>query len=602
MNSKSTWTWLLVALGLFALICVDYYTRKPQTGPPPVLPNFRAGAVTSVQVIPAGQVEIRADRTNDTWQLTRPLAYPARAEAIDSLLAVLERLTPATAFSIHELREHPKADAEFGFDSPQATVTVQLGMAQSKLLIGRRTPPGNQVYVQVVGVGDVYVVDADWLRLVPHNVAAWRDPALVDFSRLAFDRLLVTNGANYVELDRVAGGTRWRMSRPIPARANNDRIAAWLQQLDALRALQFTDDPKADLETYGLQPAELTLAFCQGNNPVALLEFGKSLTNDLSLVYARRRGWNTVLTVAKDLQAPWRASKDAFRDPRVVDVVAPVDQVEVRGEENFTLQRGGNAANAGWRLVPPQFPVDLGLANEMVDGLAGLRIEQFANDVVTEADLPRYGLKTPLREIILRSAVTNAASPTNAIIADLTFGTNQEGRAFVRRADEDSIYEVNPAVLDVLPRASWQLRERRIWNFSVNDVASVTIRTNSRAKQLQRDSPGHWSSVNQGVVVDDATSPALEETMLRLGELSASVWVARGDQDQARYGFKEGGHQITIELKNGTKLSLEFGGLAPSQYPYAAVTLDGQKWSFEFPLALYYQFIKPWLSPPSGAP
>ncbi len=602
MNSKSTWTWLLVAVGLFALICLDYYFRKPPAGPPPILPNLRASAVTSVQVIPAGQVEIRADRTNDAWQLTRPLDYPARADAIERLLAVLERLTPATTFSVHELRQHPKADQEFGFDSPQATLTVQFGAGLSKVLIGRRTPPGNQVYVQVVGVGDIHVVNADWLALVPRNVNAWRDPTLVDLSRLTFDRLLVTNGANFVELQRDAATNRWHMSRPISARANNDRLAGWLQQLRGLRTLQFIDDPKAELDTFGLQPAELTLAFCQGSNLVALLDFGKSPTNDPSLVYARRRGWNTVVTVAKDLQAPWRASKDMFRDPRVVDQEGPTVSVEVRGDEDFTLQRQGGPTAAGWRLAPPQFPLDPGLVNEMLDAISGMRIEQFANDVVTDADLPRYGLKTPVREIILRSAATNTAGLTNAVIADLTFGTNQEGRVFVRRADEDSIYEVNPAVLDLLPRASWQLRERHFWSFTVNDVAGLTIRQSGKTKQLVRDSPGHWSSVTQSAVVDDATAPALEDTVRRLGEVSASVWVARGDQNQARYGFKEDDHQIAIELKNGTRLNLEFGGVAPSQYPYAAVTLDGQKWIFEFPLALYYQSIKSWLSLPSGAP
>jgi hypothetical protein len=67
----------------------------------------------------------------------------------------------------------------------------------------------------------------------------------------------------------------------------------------------------------------------------------------------------------------------------------------------------------------------------------------------------------------------------------------------------------------------------------------------------------------------------------------ASAWVARGETNRLRYGFTEDGHQISLELKTGDKLALEFGGEAPSQFPYAATSLDGQLWIFEFPLKLY---------------
>ena len=49
-------------------------------------------------------------------------------------------------------------------------------------------------------------------------------------------------------------------------------------------------------------------------------------------------------------------------------------------------------------------------------------------------------------------------------------------------------------------------------------------------------------------------------------------------------------------LKNGEKLGVEFGGLSPSRYPYAATKLNGQTWVFEFPLALY-QFMMAYLFP-----
>jgi hypothetical protein len=44
---------------------------------------------------------------------------------------------------------------------------------------------------------------------------------------------------------------------------------------------------------------------------------------------------------------------------------------------------------------------------------------------------------------------------------------------------------------------------------------------------------------------------------------------------------------LTFELKDGTKDTVEFGGVSPTQYPYAAATLEGQTRIFEFPFGLY---------------
>ena len=56
-------------------------------------------------------------------------------------------------------------------------------------------------------------------------------------------------------------------------------------------------------------------------------------------------------------------------------------------------------------------------------------------------------------------------------------------------------------------------------------------------------------------------------------------------------------HQITLELKNGEKASVEFGAEAPPAVPYAAVTLDGEPWVFECP-AWLYDYVQRYLSVP----
>ena len=592
MNPRNTWRWIAVAAALFAFIFF-YQRHVVRNGGEPirVLPNLKAAAVSSVQVRPGARTQIRADRTNGVWQLTEPLVYPAQAASIEKLLAELGRLTPAPYITARELRDRQA----YGFSAPQASIIIEQPEYPTHLLIGARTPPGDQVFLQVVGVDGVFVVDADFLKYVPRIAEDWRDTTLVDWKSLTFDRLAVTNGAKVFELRRDATNKLWRMVYPLQARAHNARIEASLQMLQSATIRQFVpDDPKADLEVFGLQPPELEVAFGQGTNTAARLQFGKSPTNDTRLVYARRLGLNAIVAVPKDLLAPWGASVNDFRDPFLVTLTAPVTVVEVQqGPDSFSVRQQTNGA---WRVLPQGFPADAGLVKDLLSALSALHIVEFTKDVVIAPDLPAYGLASPARQYILKSATTSApGGPTNTTIAQLDFGTNQADKTFARRADENFVYAVKRADFERLPSAGWQMRERRIWNLSTNDVARATLRQQGRVRQIKRNGPHDWSLApgSQGVIND----LAVEETVSGLCQLTAAAWVARRASDRPRYGLTDNDFQITLELKNGDKASIELSGEASGNVPYAAVTLDGEPWIFECPVWLYV-YVQRYLSVP----
>ena len=157
-----------MAVALFAFILFQQrYLRRTGGGPVKVLPSLKAAEATSVQVRPAAQLEIRAERTNGTWQLTEPLVYPAQAVSIEKLLAELEALTPAPYITARELRNRPNTDEEYGFAAPQASIIIEQPGYTTRLRVGAKTTPGDQVFLQVVGIEGVYVVDADFLNYLP---------------------------------------------------------------------------------------------------------------------------------------------------------------------------------------------------------------------------------------------------------------------------------------------------------------------------------------------------------------------------------------------------------------------------------------------------
>jgi hypothetical protein len=594
MKSKTTTIWFVLAASLFAGIWLCGKFLQP--APPAtnnLLPGLRASDLTAIEVSPAGAREIDVIRDHHAWQLQKPLAYPAQAAAIETLAGALEKLAPATRLTASEISSHKNADADFGFENPQFSLVVMAGDERWQLIIGNRTAPGDQVFIRVVGVDGAFVTDAGWLQLLPRSANEWRDTALVDTAD-PVDWLVITNGTKAMEFRRDPTNQLWRMIRPLQARADGARLAAALQQLQSGRAAQFvTDDPRADLSGYGLQPADLDVWLGHGTNFTAAIHVGKNPANNPALLFARREGWNTVVTAAKETFAPWRGAVNDYRDPHLLTLTTPIAEIEVRGENPFTLQQRGPD---GWAVAGETFSADAENVKNFLKLLAGLRVEEFVKDVVTAPDLQGFGFAPAAREIILRGP----AGDTNRVLAQLLFSTNETDRVLVKRGDEDFIYAIKPEDFARLPEAGWEFRERRIWNFLETNVAQVTLRQNGKTRQMIRTGDNKWSLApgSQGII----NPPAVEETLHRLGELTAAGWVGHNVTAPEKYGLNTNNLSFTVELKTGEKLSVDFGAeLAQAQTALAVVTFDGERWVFVFPPVLY-QFVATYLTIPPDAP
>ena len=593
MKNKTTAIWFVLAASLAAFIWIfEHHFQPPAPGNAGLLPGLRAAAATSLQVIPAGAREISAARTNGAWLLQKPVAYPAQAARIETLLAVLEKLAPATRLTAGELRGHKNADAEFGFENPQFSIAVEAGEQRWQLLVGNKTAPGDQVFVRVVGVDGAFVTGIDWLQHLPRSATDWRDTALVDASG-ACDWIVITNGTKVIELRCDPTNHLWSLTRPWPARADGPRIAAALQQLRSVRVTQFvSDDPKADLADFGLQPAELDVWFGRGTNFQSAVHAGKSPAENPAQIFARREGWNSVVAVANDAMTPWHGAVNDFRDPHLLTLTAPVAEIEVRGENTFTLQQRGSNA---WAVGGEKFSADAENVTNFLKLLTSFRVAEFVKDFNTAADLQGFGLTNPpSRQIMLRAV----AGDTNAALAQLLFGATETNRVFVKRADEKFVYALAAEDFNRLPENGWEFRDRRIWSFTETNVAQVTLHQGGKTRQMLRSGANKWSLApgSQGII----NPPAVEETVHRLGELTAAGWIGRNVTAPEKFGLNTNNLSIAVELKTGEKLTVDFGAEV-SQTALAAVTLDGERWAFVFPAALY-QLVAAYLTIPPNTP
>ena len=584
MNSRTTWICVAIAGLLFVFIFFVEHPLRVRSNAAlntTVFPAFDTNAATHIEVR-RDRREVRAVRSGNSWALTSPIEYPAATGQIEKLLSALSDLQWQTRLSAEELKNRPKAQEEFGFTAGNGSIVVKNGRTiLLNLLVGTNTPVGEQIYLQVVGDAGVYVVNADLLRFLPRSPNDWRDRTLFQIKQ-PINSVKSRSGNKVLALFHT--NNLWRMTMPLQARADNSRVEELLDKTARLQVAAFeTDDPPADLDIFGLQTPDMDLSFALETNVLATLQVGRSPTNELAQVFARIQNQNSIFRVARETLDQWRGPHTNFVDRHLVNIPSNgIVQIDVRGDDSFSLQRNGT----GWAIRgATNVVVDPDLVRDVLSFLGRAEVD-IEKEVV--ADFTAYGLKAPVLQYTLRAAGT----PSNSVIAQIDFGTNQPDKIFVRRLDEypDTVNSIPLGEYNRLPRASWQFRDRRVWSFAPNEIVSVTIHQKGKERKFVRNAKGDWGFApgSQGIF----NPLSLEESLLRLGDLKAVFWVASNETNLERFAFKQVDHRILIELKRGGKteaLSLEFGGFSEYGTRYAAALLDGVRLVFEFPWPLFFE-------------
>jgi len=230
----------------------------------------------------------------------------------------------------------------------------------------------------------------------------------------------------------------------------------------------------------------------------------------------------------------------------------------------------------------------------MRDWLGSFTNIQTQIEKTVATDFADYGLTHPLLQYTLQ-ADGGAAGSSNTVIARIEFGASKSGRIFERRPDESFVNLISPDDFNRLPRAAWQLRDRRIWSFTSSNVLSLTVHQLGVTRRYLRDPEGEWTFAPGYHGPPGVNWPSLEEGVHRLGELSAVYWSGVGDAPEQEFGFAAMDFGLSLEVKRGDKTetcSIEFGGRSPYSYPYASVVRNGQRLIFEFPADLYDNFVE----------
>ena len=365
------------------------YTHVPTIDPSSLLPSL-------IDVEPRAITRLEIDRGPDsksdkargrivlsrqadwTWQMVEPIHTAADTNLVETLVKNLKDMRKSA--DAGTITDDP---AKYGLDKPEAVVSLfekDSKTPVARLEVGKSA--GERLYVRPDGSTGIEVIDSRLLGALRVPTVDWRDKALFHMPSFQVGALEVKDRASRQDIKVERALRHWRMTSPVRAPADDDKVEGLVAELSALRLIDgpegFVADDVSDLAPYGLDKPEMTIQItgtAAAIMPQSLL-FGKPVPDHPGQVYAKRGDQDDVIRVDTKILRESLATPTSLRSKKAVDfLIGRVVRLQIEAQDRvFDVVR----TNAGWQLLAPvKASADLATIQSFLTKLTELRTSEF---------------------------------------------------------------------------------------------------------------------------------------------------------------------------------------------------------------------------------
>ena len=377
---RSTLVLLVAALGLGAYIY--FFESGPPAGTPDPLETVfevESDDIDSLTVTATNGDRTVIDKDGDRWRIVEPFPVNVDVTQVVSLSSSLANLEAQRV--VAEPEDAPDL-AAFGLAAP--AIEVGFGTADgadARLLIGERSPAGNDLYATVAGSNRVLLISGFLDTTFDQTTFDLRDKSILDITRDAVDSLEVAGPDVAVRLRKADG--EWSLVSPIEARADlgvTDGLVGRLSN-GRMAAIEAESADADALEPYGLDDPRLTVTVGLGSSAATLL---LGATAPDGTVYARDGARELVFTVDASLASEFEQGADEYRRKDLFafrPFNATALEIEHEGETwAFALEEAeaeDDDADTWRRTAPDAGEVERPDMDDLLAKLSNLRAESF---------------------------------------------------------------------------------------------------------------------------------------------------------------------------------------------------------------------------------
>lgn len=369
---------------------------------------------------------------------------------------------------------------------------------------------------------------------------------LPDFNRDAVDRIVLGEGDERIELERVASGEadaapvgsvgNWRVVHPMTVDADQEAVDNLLSSIDWLERRRVVEERGAvSQESFGLREPRARATIRLRGRDVTLLVGGDAPGESVYLAIAGQD--DRVLVVDHEFLGDVSLEVGQVRDKRLSHIRVPAAEA-LRVSGRFHVVR---EAPMRWELqTPVEMRADTVAVENLIRELERLRATRFVADDVDDEGLGRYGLASPRREVTVRLQGEEGATTIRVGAAC----EGHDGELYATAYGTGTVACVPEDLLEALSVDPDSLRDLRLTRLRLSAVDGITVLRGGREVDLSRAGEGWRVGGDDGMAAD---SEAVEDFLDALRDgVAESV---EGDLDAAGLAGDEPAADAEVRLR-----------------------------------------------------
>jgi len=409
-----------------------------------------------------GAQKIVCKREGNDWVIRRPLTTRAESEVVREVISSL-----ADAREEELIDRSPSDLAAFGLEKSKAleiSIILNDENKAKRLLLGDELPVNRfYVYAKKGDHPTVFSTYAGLRAKSDKSLVDLRDKNLFVLTPQTVARLEIRSRGEAIICEK-RGAKDWRITHPIKARADTQRIENILKEISNGKIREFVEDAPLDLAPYGLTQPQIKIVLDEKESErTRALEIGAAKGG---MIYARNSELDSVFLIDKSIleHLPCQAADMRDLRPLVFDS-EDIKEVELESAAGRMVLSRGNRER--WEIVVPiQAKADEWKVKEMFRSLRTLIIKEF---VSPSESLSRYGFDRPKIELTL----WEKDIPHVFLVSEMK---SSEGSLFAKSTHQDVPFVIDPEAIQNLLKAPLDFRDRHLIPFDSTKVTELELR------------------------------------------------------------------------------------------------------------------------------
>jgi uncharacterized protein DUF4340 len=381
-------------------------------------------------------------KSGSDWQIVQPVTGKPDSAEVSGITSNLASLEVQRVID-----ENPGDVAEYGLAQPRIEVTFKAGGKEHRLFIGRKTPPGTDLYAKIDDQKRVFLIPSFVDTSFNKTTFDFRDKTVLAVNRDNIDALSIDSAGKSTRFAKANG--EWRLSQPIAARADTSAVEGLVSRLSTLQMKSIVAQDVSKTAEYGLDKPAATVTIGTGSSQASLV-VGKS--SGEGAMYARDLSRPLVFTIESTLLDDLKKDPAEYRQKDLFDARAfNATKIEVlRNGQIVAFEKQKTKGKDGkeeekWRQVAPAAKdVDQGKVDNLISAVTLVRASSFVDNTA----------KTGLDKPELAVTVTSDQGKRQEKV---TFGRSGSD-AYASRGGEPGAAKIEASALDNITKALEELK------------------------------------------------------------------------------------------------------------------------------------------------